>query len=217
MDKQNTLKVAAVITVAAITISTATAFAVQKKARAVTIMANATPPVLPEGTVVSSFVNSRSQRIHTIRLSPKSKKVATVFFLHGIGDHSGRPCYCRVFERLVSENIEVWAMDHHGHGQSEGERAYCEQFEDYVEDCLGYIQQNYKDNDDTPLILMGHSLGGLMSILLAKKLGSKVKGVVLTAPACGVEMDVEKKVQKFLSPLLNVLVPKVKVRGTHIL
>jgi alpha-beta hydrolase superfamily lysophospholipase len=172
----------------------------------------ATSPVLPEGTTQSSFVNGRSQRIHTIQLSPApKKKVATVFFLHGIGDHSGRPCYCRLYKKLVSQNVEVFAMDHHGHGQSEGQpRAYCDRFEDYVEDFLTFIETNW--TDDSPLFLAGHSLGGLMAILLAKQLGSeKLKGVVLSSPACGVEMDLEKKMQKFLAPVIDTFCPKARV------
>jgi alpha-beta hydrolase superfamily lysophospholipase len=207
------------LTVAAITLSTAAiAFAVSssnKQQPKQSRMASSSP-VLPEGTIQSSFVNGRSQRIHTIQLSPststtkKSNKVATVFFLHGIGDHSGRPCYGRLYKKLVSQNVEVFAMDHHGHGQSEGQpRAYCDRFEDYVEDYLTFIETNW--TDDSPLFLAGHSLGGLMVILLANQLGSKVKGVVLTSPACGVEMDLEKKMQTFLAPVIDTLCPKARV------
>jgi alpha-beta hydrolase superfamily lysophospholipase len=55
-----------------------------------------------------------------------------------------------------------------------------------------------------------------MVILLAKQLGSeKVKGVVLSSPACGVEMDLEKKIQMFLAPVIDTLCPKARVNQSR--
>jgi len=174
-------------------------------------------PVLPKGTKVSSFVNSRSQKIHTIQLDPsvdnngEQQPTATVFFLHGICDHSGRSGYCEFYERLAAQNCRVFAMDHHGHGQSEGSpRCYCERFEDYVLDYQEFVEANWKDGDP-PIFLAGHSLGGLMAIFLCVQLGDRVNGMILSAPACGVELDFNKKAQLFLSPVLDCLCPQAKV------
>ena len=46
---------------------------------------------------------------------------------------------------------------------------------------------------------------------LVESLGDKVSGVVLTAPACGAPMDLEKKIQKFLAPLIDMTLPRAKV------
>lgn len=173
-------------------------------------------PVLPIGTKKSSFVNSRSQKIHTIQLEPTAdgnhkKAIATVFFSHGLTDHSGRPGYCEFYERLVAQNCRVFAMDHHGHGQSEGSpRCYCERFDDYVDDYLEFIEKNWKDGDP-PLFLVGQSMGGLIAILLSIRLGDKVKGLILNSPACGVNMDLEKKIQLFLAPVIDCVCPKAKL------
>lgn len=210
----------ALLTVGAILLSSAAvAYATtssSKKQVAPAMSSTSTPkPVLPEGTVESFFLNERSQKIHTIHLPCKQQSPkATVFFLHGVGDHCGRPCYVRLYEKLLSKNVQVFAMDHHGHGLSEGEpRAYCDKFQDYVDDYASYVQTQTNCPDD-PIILVGHSLGGLMAILLAQQLGSKVQALVLTAPACGVEMDLEKKVQRLLAPIIDVLLPKALVRSS---
>lgn len=208
------------VAVTALTISVAYAFAF-KPPNKVKMIATATStskslPVLPKGTKESSFVNSRSQKIHTIQLEPTAddnnkRAVATVFFLHGLGDHCGRPGYCGFYERLAAQNCQVFALDHHGHGQSEGSpRVYCERFDDYVDDYLEFIGKNWKD-DDPPLFLVGQSLGGLMAIFLADRLGDKVKGVILNSPACGVNMDLEKKIQLFLAPVIDRVCPKAKL------
>jgi len=203
------------IAVTALTLSVAYAFQ-QKNVQMTAIPPNYTP-VLPKGTKVSSFVNSRSQKIHTIQLDPsvdnngEQQPTATVFFLHGICDHSGRSGYCEFYERLAAQNCRVFAMDHHGHGQSEGSpRCYCERFEDYVLDYQEFVEANWKDGDP-PIFLAGHSLGGLMAIFLCVQLGDRVNGMILSAPACGVELDFNKKAQLFLSPVLDCLCPQAKI------
>ena len=195
---------------------------------------------LPQGAVTGSFTNARNQTIHTVRMepssppppppkpttptrmslrlfgSPKQEEVqaeevppsATVFFFHGLNDHSGRPGYVRLYERLLAQNCRVLTMDHHGHGQSDGERAFCNSIEDYVDDCCQFIQESTTEGN---LILVGHSMGGLITLLAAKRLGDKVTALGMTSPALGVVMDLEKKIQKFISPLIDVTIPHAKV------
>ena len=98
-------------------------------------------------------------------------------------------------------------MDHHGHGQSDGERAFCNSIEDYVDDCCQFIQESTTDGN---LILVGHSMGGLIALLASKRLGDKVTALGMTSPALGVVMDLEKKIQKFISPLIDVTIPHAK-------
>lgn len=205
-------KVTTAIAITAVTLSIAYAFT--PKTVQMTDIPNSLP-ILPKGTKESSFINSRSQKIHTIQLDPSGDNVkqvaATVFFLHGLADHCGRGGYCELYERLVAQNCRVFAMDHHGHGQSEGSpRCYCQKFDDYVDDYAQFVEENWKEGDP-PIFLISQSLGGLMSIFLSVRLGDKVKGMILGSPACGVMMDLEKKVQLFLAPLLDCLCPKAKL------
>lgn len=83
--------------------------------------------------------------------------------------------------------LEAWAkdqgygflaFDYSGHGLSEGE------FEDgtisdWREDALSAIETQTEGE----LILVGSSMGGWMALLSALELGSRVKGMVLIAPA----------------------------------
>lgn len=44
-------------------------------------------------------------------------------------------------------------------------------------------------------------MGGLISVMAVLKLGSyHVKGLILTAPALGVDMNIELKIQKLFAP-----------------
>ena len=162
------------------------------------------------------FLNRRSQKLYTLkklRHDEKQPSKAVVFFAHGLGDHCSRGMYLRLYDTLSLSGCDVYAMDHHGHGQSEGQRAYCVKFEDYVDDFYDFIQSILeKDNVDGPLVLMGQSMGGLCATLTALRLGKEiVKRIVLTSPACGVELDFIKHIQKKMSPILNFLLPKAKL------
>lgn len=215
----DTEKITTTIALTALTLSAAYAFKHKNAAMgcvstSVCVSASPSTPALPKGTKESSFVNSRSQKIHTMQLDPSvdgKQAAATVFFVHGLAEHFGRRGYCKFYERLTAQNCRVFAMDHHGHGRSEGSpRCYCEKFDDYVDDYMEFIEKNWKE-DDSPLFVIGQSLGGLIAIFLSARLGDKVKGMILTAPACGVNMDFEKKVQLFLSPVINCLIPKAQL------
>lgn len=106
-----------------------------------------------------------------------------------------------------------------GHGRSDGEpRGYAEKLEHYVEDLEEYIdsvsKKKYIDRGEIPppLILMGQSMGGLLSLLATLNMGNnRVAGIILTAPALGVDMSLELKVQKFFAPVIDTLAPKARI------
>lgn len=118
---------------------------------------------------------------------------------------------------LGTTHAHFWKLI--GHGRSDGEpRGYANNLEHYVEDLEEYVdsisKKNYIDKAKTPppLILMGHSMGGLLSLLATLHLGNdRVSGVILTAPALGVDMSFELKVQKFFAPVINTLAPKARI------
>lgn len=75
-------------------------------------------------------------------------------------------------------------------------------------------KKNYEDKGQAvpPLILLGQSLGGLLSLLTTLHLGNdRVAGIILTAPALGVNMSLDLKVQKFFAPVINTLAPKARI------
>jgi acylglycerol lipase len=192
------------------------------------IMSNTTTDFIqyPEGTVTTPLVNRRNQKLHTLHVknntSTKSSTKAPptkIFFVHGVGDHSGRPCYTRLYEFLVQQQqpqqqpYEVFALDLSSHGQSEGDpRCYCDQITDFVHDYMDLIQAHYDPAVDSPIYLIGHSMGGLVASLAAAEFPQdQLQGLILSAPATGVEMDLVMKVQKFFGPLLTCVAPQAQL------
>jgi acylglycerol lipase len=137
---------------------------------------------------------------------------------HGVGEHCIRPGYVSLYESLSDAGVDVYALDHHGHGRSDGmPRGYAEKIDHYVEDLIEYvglIRSRYDGDGKSPppLILMGQSMGGLIATMTALKLGNDdVSGLVLTAPALGVDMNVVLRVQKLFAPIIDNLAPRAKI------
>jgi len=80
--------------------------------------------------------------------------------VHGYAEHVGR--YPHVIEALNGAGFDCHALDLRGHGQSEGVRGHVLRFQDYLDDLdlfVGSLPQ-----DSLPRFLVGHSLGGLLSL-----------------------------------------------------
>lgn len=84
-----------------------------------------------------------------------------VLIVHGYAEHGGR--YAHVAEVLAGQGAAVYAPDHLGHGRSDGERALIVDFENVVEDLERLADIARSDHAGVPLVLMGHSMGGLLA------------------------------------------------------
>lgn len=109
-----------------------------------------------------------------------------VFIVPGLGEHTGR--YDSVAARLNAEGYVVFSMDNQGTGGSEGLRLYVERFSHFVDDVLAFvrfIRARYPALESRPTFLLGHSMGGLISTLVAQREPTLFRGVVLSGPALG--------------------------------
>ncbi|KAL3806519.1 hypothetical protein ACHAXA_002561 [Cyclostephanos tholiformis] len=179
---------------------------------------------LPPREGKNSSSSSSSSSSFSSSSSPSTAK-AMLVLVHGVGEHCCRPGYVSLFESLSDAGVDVYGLDHHGHGRSDGSpRGYAEKFDHYVDDVLEYVRlcrAKYVGDATTtatstttppPLILMGQSMGGLVSVMAALRLGSDdVSGLVLTGPALGVDMNVVLRVQKLVSPAIDRLLPRAKI------
>ena len=128
-----------------------------------------------------SFVGVRGLKIHARTWLPAGAPIGVVVIAHGFAEHGGR--YAAVAERLVADGIAVRAADHRGHGLSEGRRTSIVRFGDYVDDLTTVIAQARARWPSLRLVLLGHSMGGLVALDLAVRPGGPVDGLVLSAPA----------------------------------
>lgn len=156
----------------------------------------------------SYFVNAQGLALFTRRwLVPEPR--AVVFIVHGLSEHCSR--YEHVARLLNSHGIAVFGMDHQGHGLSHGDRCHVEHFDDYVTDVLEFthrVQSKYSF-DKLPKYLLGHSLGGQISLRAALREPTAFSGMILSAPLIFPDPDSASPVMRFLCQLFSRIAPKL--------
>ena len=106
---------------------------------------------------------------------------AVCLLVHGLAEHSGR--YLTLAQALAGRRICVWALDHRGHGRSEGQRGDCRSLQEFVQDIRQLSLQAHAANPSLPLILIGHSLGGLIALTFAATYPDQTRAVAVSSPA----------------------------------
>jgi alpha-beta hydrolase superfamily lysophospholipase len=105
-----------------------------------------------------------------------------VVLVHGLGEHIGR--YLEMANRLNEWGFSVRGYDQYGHGESSGARGDLPEPDRLVTDLVAVIDETRTHMDDRlPLILLGHSLGGLVAARLVAQKLRRVEGLVLSSPA----------------------------------
>jgi alpha-beta hydrolase superfamily lysophospholipase len=115
-----------------------------------------------------------------VRRWPAADPRRLVVLVHGYGEHIGR--YEHVAQALAARGSTVVGPDHVGHGRSAGERVLVESFEPIVDDLHALVQA---ERGDLPVVMVGHSMGGLIAIRYAQRHRADLAGLVLSGPAVG--------------------------------
>jgi lysophospholipase len=106
---------------------------------------------------------------------------ARVVLVHGYGEHSGR--YGHVAARLTGAGYEVVALDHRGHGRSEGTPVSVVSFDDYIADLHRFVEHCAAEWGELPVVMLGHSMGGLVASVYALEHERELTALILSAPA----------------------------------
>jgi alpha-beta hydrolase superfamily lysophospholipase len=132
---------------------------------------------------------------------------AVVVIAHGAGEHSGR--YAHVATRLVDAGYAVYALDHRGHGRSGGRRAVVDRMDNVVADLRTFVIFAASQHPERKVFLLGHSMGGTISLVFATRHQEELAGMVLSGPVAVLEaaspaLRVAAKVLSALTPGLGV-------------
>src|SRR5918998_6978088 len=125
-------------------------------------------------------------RIQAYRWDADSPRYVAIL-VHGYAEHTGR--YEHVAQALVDKGAAVYAADHFGHGRSEGEPAVVEDIEDLVADTGQLVATARGDQTELPIVMIGHSLGGIIATRYAQEHGDELAALVLSGPAIGGNPD----------------------------
>jgi alpha-beta hydrolase superfamily lysophospholipase len=120
---------------------------------------------------------------HVTRWSADEPRVI-VLLSHGYGEHAGR--YEYVAQALVDElGAAVYAPDHRGHGKTDGATGLVEDGEAITQDLHDVADQARADHPGLPVVLIGHSMGGLIATRYAQRWGDELAALVISGPAIG--------------------------------
>lgn len=130
-----------------------------------------------------------------------------VLIVHGLGEHAWR--YDHVAERLNSWGFAVRGYDQYGHGESMGPRGALPTADRLLSDLAEVVDESRsRMNAQTPLILLGHSMGGLVAARFVALDMRTVQGLVLSSPALDPGLSL---VQKLLLAVLPRFAPDMRV------
>ncbi len=137
---------------------------------------------------------------------PVKETAGVVVLVHGVGEHSGR--YGHVARHFGRHNLALCAFDLRGHGRSEGRRAFVNRFEDYLADLERFWQRVRRQYPESPLFLLGHSMGGAVAAWYCLDHRPAHRGLILSSAALKVSDDFSPMLQK-LSGIIGKLAPKL--------
>ena len=144
---------------------------------------------------------------------PREPARGTIVLVHGLGEHVGR--YGHVAEFLNGRGWRVVGYDHRGHGRSDGARGRLAHVDDLLVDLARAIDAVRADHPAGPLLLLGHSLGGLVAarfvagaLAPAAAWSRPVDALVLSSPVLDTGMGAW---QKAMLAVLGPLTPNLAV------
>ena len=130
---------------------------------------------------VETFQGRQAEIAVSMWPNPDPRRI--VILAHGYGEHLGR--YDHVAEVLVARGAVVAGPDHVGHGRSGGERVIVTDFDLVVDDLHAVVERMKARHPGLPLVLIGHSMGGLIGARYAQRHGDELAGLVLSGPVLG--------------------------------
>ena len=130
-----------------------------------------------------------------------------VLIVHGLGEHAWR--YDHVAEQLNEWGFAVRAYDQYGHGESMGPRGALPSADRLLSDLAEVIDESrFRMSESTPLIVLGHSMGGLVAGRFVSLGLRPVQGLVLSSPALDPGLNA---LQRMLLAVLPRIAPDLRI------
>jgi len=147
----------------------------------------------PKGNLMnviqSHFKSSHGQSIF-YQIHPAQKAELDIILVHGLLEHSGRYEPFQSLLKNAGVEAQIYLLDLPGHGRSGGPRGDVPSFKTFVQALNNFYTQivSQRTDSERPLLLIGHSVGGLVVYLTQCEFYSDlsslpVDGVAFSSPA----------------------------------
>lgn len=135
-----------------------------------------------------------------------------ILLVHGLAEHGGR--YETFAESLARGGCSVFALDLRGHGRSDGRRGHTASFDLFLQDLERFRREiQGAQRVDGPLFLIGHSMGGLITLRYLQEFQPPVRGAVIVSPWLATAVPVPRW-KEWLARILEHVLPAMPFRTT---
>ncbi|ARK31789.1 alpha/beta hydrolase [Halalkalibacter krulwichiae] len=126
-----------------------------------------------------------------------------VVVVHGAGEHHGR--YKWLAERWNEHGFDVVMGDLPGQGKTRGKRGHIQSFNQYLDTVCDWVEEARQKG--LPIILVGHSMGGLVVIrTLMERNAALIMAVILSSPCLGLSQPPAKS-KDLAAKMIHRIVP----------
>jgi lysophospholipase len=134
---------------------------------------------------------------------------AVIIIVHGAFEHHGRYSWLIRMWRLAGYHVLMGDLP--GQGMtSRSRRGHIDSFDEYIIELKKWVQEAYKYQ--LPIFILGHSMGGLVTIRLLQEEELNVAGVILSSPCLGLVKSPSRFLNS-LSYLLNIAWPTCRMNS----
>jgi alpha-beta hydrolase superfamily lysophospholipase len=116
---------------------------------------------------------------------------AVLLLVHGIGGHTGR--WELLADFFLQRGIASYALALRGFGDTPGLKGHIDSFAIYYSDIESLSAIIRKEHPEKKIFLLGESLGGLLSFIMAIDKGHLFSGVICLSPAFADTLEVDTK------------------------
>lgn len=137
-----------------------------------------------------------------------------IVIIHGLAEHGGR--YRDTAEFFAANGWAVFTCDLRAHGLSPdpigSARVHVNRFTDYLLDVDALVALAKVKHEGLPLYILGHSMGGLVTIRYALQKPQVLAGAIISSPALGTHPQFKPPLfLKLMVSILSRLMPRLLV------
>ena len=148
-------------------------------------------------------------RVHVTSVLPEDAR-GVLLILHGYAEHAGR--FEDTMEALAAQGLACYAPDHRGHGRTGPLAGFMPSVDPVLADIHHLREHAAQAHPGLPLFILGHSMGGLLTIRYLQKYGSEgLAGAIPISSGVLVPPDIPEFMQT-LSGVLGRITPRLPVQ-----
>ena len=151
-------------------------------------------------------LSDRGERYAYAWLPPEP--VRALILVHGYAEHAGR--YEEMALHFASHGYAVHAYDQAGHGRTPGPRGHVDRFERLLDELAHFAERVGSEHPGLPIVLAGHSMGGLVTAATAAFRHPSVDRIVLSGALLDLDAigSSNRSLRLFAARLLSFCLPR---------